>query len=112
MHNFSVVLGVKDSSNGGNGAGYQGPVEVVLVDVGKRPKVVAMMFQRVLNLTITDLKALGDATPLTLYKSLPRVDAEQVRRRFAGVGASVEFRVPRDQTSGITKPFSSTQFAA
>lgn len=112
MHNCFAVFGIEDKPGGSNGVSYQGSVEVVLVDVGKRPKVVALMLRRVMNITITDITALDGVTPLILYKSLSRDEAERVRRLFAGVGASVEFRVPQTPSSGPTKPFSAAKFAA
>jgi hypothetical protein len=112
LHNLNVVFGFDSSPEGGGGTGYQGPVEVVLVEVGKRPKVVALMLRRVMSITITDISALDGVTPLILYKSLARDEAERTKRLFASVGASIEFRVPRKPTSGPIKPFAAAKFAA
>jgi ribosomal protein L7/L12 len=84
-----------------SGSMYDGPVEVVLVEVGDTPRAIAEVIKEVMNLTIQDTDALCEALPITLFKNLPRSNAEKLRHRLRAHGADVEFRVPRDKNPGL-----------
>ena len=107
-----MVLGQMEDSRGGNGTGYRGPVEVVLVEAGRSIAAVLELIKRVMSLTITQGPALVEALPLTLYRSLPRAEAERIRQAFRAVGAEVEFRVPRARTPGLSAIRKSSELAA
>lgn len=80
---------------------YSGPFEVVLVDVGTAPPLVAHVLRSVMNLTLTDPQALEEALPLVLLQSAPRALAEGLGRKLRLAGASVELRVPRPRSKGF-----------
>lgn len=86
---------------------YDGPLEVVLVDVGPSPQTVADVLKDEMSLSLADHNALADALPLTLFKNLERQDAEALRRQLELAGADVELRVPRERSKGLRRAGSS-----
>ena len=61
----------------------------------------AILFQKLLNLTITDLEALEESLPLVLFETLNFSTAQEVYSLFRGVGAGIEIRTPHERKLGI-----------
>ncbi len=69
--------------------------DVVLVSAGESPIALIRTLREVRELhgkDLRDLESLVDSVPETLTHSVPRTDAESLRKRLEGVGARVEVR--------------------
>lgn len=87
------------------------PVSVILVGIGNDPEGISELIKDRMSLTVTDLDALVESLPLMLFERLERSEAEQLKFLFHLAGAEVELRVPREERSGISRPFGGTAAA-
>lgn len=78
-----------------------GHVEVVLLNAGFDPAVVAEVLHELLGLCISNFEALEDALPLVLFQRIERRKAELVCRRIRLAGGVVELRAPRQCYTGL-----------
>lgn len=85
---------------------YEGPYEIVLVDLGDDPQAVAAVLKEFMSLTVPNVGALTEALPLRLYDSLEQKKTEALCHHLRMAGASIERRVPRERLAGIRRPFS------
>jgi hypothetical protein len=79
-------------------------VEVVLVEAGLTPWLVAGILAEVMSITITDPRALHVATPITLYRELDRQTAEELMLRLQLAGAVIDLCEPRPRTRHFRRP--------
>lgn len=75
--------------------------KVVLVDAGIAPTAVAKVLEDAMHITITDPRALQDATPFVLFRQLDRTKADALLLRLQLAGADVDLEPPRPRAKGF-----------
>jgi predicted unusual protein kinase regulating ubiquinone biosynthesis (AarF/ABC1/UbiB family) len=66
--------------------------DVVLVDVGASPIALIRELRELVRKDLRDIETLVSSVPETLQRSLPRAEAERVRKRLEATGARIEVR--------------------
>jgi ribosomal protein L7/L12 len=99
--NENVDESVKDKDSGT-------AFDVILARVGTKPISVIKIIREITNLGLKEAKDLSDSAPSTVKREVTHTEAEDIKRRLEGVGASVEIR----NSSTGTAVYKTTQPAA